>query len=131
GNQVAISVRDDGMGIDPVRIRTVAVARGWVDASAHLSERDAINLLFRTGVSTASQVTQQAGRGVGLDVVREIVTQLRGVIEVETHAGQGSVFTLKFPLTLQIARAVLVRAGPQLIAIPMSVVERIGRLDYY
>lgn len=131
GNQVAISVRDDGAGIDPNHIRSVALARGWIDPSAQLSEREAINLLFRTGVSTAEKVTQQSGRGVGLDVVREIVTQLRGVIEVDSQPGQGSVFTLKFPLTLQIARAVLVRAGPQVLAIPMAVVEQIGRLDYY
>jgi chemotaxis protein histidine kinase CheA/ActR/RegA family two-component response regulator len=131
GNQVAISVRDDGAGIDPKRIRSVAVARGWIDSSAQLSEREAINLLFQTGVSTADKVTQQSGRGVGLDVVRETVTQLRGVIEVDSQPGQGSVFTMKFPLTLQIARAVLVRVGPQVVAIPMAVVEQIGRLDYY
>ena len=131
GNQVAISVRDDGAGIDPNHIRSVAIQRGWVDSSTQLSEREAINLLFQTGVSTAEKVTQQSGRGVGLDVVREIVTQLRGVIEVDSQPGQGSVFTMKFPLTLQIARAVLVRAGPQMVAIPMAVVEEIGRLDYY
>jgi chemotaxis protein histidine kinase CheA/CheY-like chemotaxis protein len=131
GNQVAISVRDDGAGIDPNHIRSVAIQRGWVDSSTQLSEREAINLLFQTGVSTAEKVTQQSGRGVGLDVVREIVTQLRGVIEVDSQPGQGSVVTMKFPLTLQIARAVLVRAGPQVVAIPMAVVEEIGRLDYY
>jgi chemotaxis protein histidine kinase CheA/ActR/RegA family two-component response regulator len=131
GNQVAISVRDDGAGIDPKHIRSVAIARGWIDSSAQLSEREAINLLFQTGVSTAEKVTQQSGRGMGLDVVREIVTQLRGVIEVDSHPGQGSVFTMKFPLTLQIARAVLVRVGPQVVAIPMAIVEAIGRLDYY
>ena len=131
GNQVAISVRDDGAGIDPNHIRSVAIQRGWVDSSTQLSEREAINLLFQTGVSTAEKVTQQSGRGVGLDVVREIVTQLRGVIEVDSQPGQGSVFTMKFPLTLQIARAVLVRAGTQVVAIPMAVVEEIGRLDYY
>ena len=131
GNQVAISVRDDGAGIDPNHIRSVAIQRGWIDSSTQLSEREAINMLFQTGVSTAEKVTQQSGRGVGLDVVREIVTQLRGVIEVDSQPGQGSVFTMKFPLTLQIARAVLVRAGPQVVAIPMAVVEEIGRLDYY
>jgi chemotaxis protein histidine kinase CheA/ActR/RegA family two-component response regulator len=131
GNQVAISVRDDGAGIDPNRIRSVAVQRGWIDSSAQLSDREAINLLFQTGVSTADKVTEQSGRGVGLDVVREIVAQLRGVIEVDAQPGQGSVFTMRFPLTLQIARAVLVRAGTQTVAIPMAVVEEIGRLDYY
>jgi chemotaxis protein histidine kinase CheA/ActR/RegA family two-component response regulator len=131
GNQVAISVRDDGAGIDPNRVRSVAVARGWIDSSTQLSEREAINLLFQTGVSTAEKVTEQSGRGVGLDVVRASVGQLRGVIEVDAHPGQGSVFTMKFPLALQIARTLLVRVGTQTLAIPMAVVEQIGRLDYY
>jgi chemotaxis protein histidine kinase CheA/CheY-like chemotaxis protein len=131
GNQVVISVRDDGAGIDPERIRSVAAARGWIDRHAQLSERDAINLIFQPGVTTATSVTEQSGRGVGLDVVRDVVSHLRGTVEVDSRVGQGTVFTMKFPISLQIARAVLVRAGPQTVAIPMAVVEQIGRLDYY
>jgi len=131
GNQVAISVRDDGGGIDPERIRATAVARGWIDAYSSLSERDAINLIFRPGISTADMVTEESGRGVGLDVVRDTVTRLRGTVEVESSVSQGTVFTMKFPISLQIARAVLVRAGNQVLAIPMAVVDQIGRLDYY
>lgn len=131
GNQVVISVRDDGRGIDPESIRATAVARGWLDPYAQLSEKEAVNLIFQPGVSTAESLTEEAGRGVGLDVVRDAVTRLRGTVEVETVPGQGSVFTMKFPISLQIARAVLVKAGSQTLAIPMAVVEQIGRLDYY
>jgi CheY-like chemotaxis protein/two-component sensor histidine kinase len=131
GNQVVISVRDDGAGIDPQKIRDRAVARGWLDPHAQLSDKELINLIFRPGVTTAEAVTEEAGRGVGLDVVRDTVSRLRGTLEVDSAIGQGTVFTMKFPISLQIARAVLVRVGQQTLAIPMAVVDQIGRLDYY
>ncbi|HKV84533.1 MAG TPA: hybrid sensor histidine kinase/response regulator, partial [Ktedonobacterales bacterium] len=131
GNQVVISVADDGGGIDPEKIRATAIAKGWIDPYTHLSEKEAINLIFRSGVSTAETLTEESGRGVGLDVVRDSVTRLRGSIEVDSTIGQGTQFTLKFPISLQIARAVLVKAGGQTLAIPMAVVDQIGRLDYY
>ena len=131
GNQVVISVRDDGAGVDPEKIRETAVARGWIDPYTHLTEKEAINLIFRSGVSTAAALTEESGRGVGLDVVRDSVTGLRGTVEVESSVNQGTLFTMKFPISLQIARAVLVRVGSQTLAIPMAVVDQIGRLDYY
>ncbi len=131
GNQVVVAVRDDGAGIDPDKIRSTAVARGWIERNAKLSDKEAINLLFQPGVTTATSVTEQSGRGVGLDVVRDVVGHRRGTVEVDSHPGQGTTFTMKFPITLQIARTVLVRVGPQTVAIPMAVVEQIGRLDYY
>ncbi|WIG58355.1 MAG: Signal transduction histidine kinase CheA [Ktedonobacterales bacterium] len=131
GNQVVISVSDDGMGIDPEHIRQTAIARGWIDAYSHLSDKEAINLIFRQGITTAESLTEEAGRGVGLDVVRDAVTRLRGTIEVDSTVGQGTTFTLKFPIGLQIARAVMVKVGPQTLAIPMTIVDQIGRLDYY
>ena len=131
GNQVVIAVRDDGAGIDAEKIRQTAIARGWIDGYTQLSDRDAINLIFQPGVSTADTVTEESGRGVGLDVVRDVVTRLRGTIEVDSAPGQGTTFTMKFPISLQIARAVLVRVSNQTLAIPMAVVDQIGRLDYY
>ncbi|HLJ80398.1 MAG TPA: chemotaxis protein CheW, partial [Ktedonobacterales bacterium] len=131
GNQVVISVRDDGAGINPEKIRETAIARGWIDPYANLTEKDALNLIFQPGVSTAETVTEESGRGVGLDVVRDTVSRLRGAVEVESSVGQGTVFTMKFPISLQIARAVLVRVGSQTLALPMTVVDQIGRLDYY
>ena len=131
GNQVVISVRDDGAGIDPEHIRNTAVTRGWIDSYSQLSEREAINLIFQPGITTAESLTEESGRGVGLDVVRDTVTRLRGTIEVESAVGQGTVFTMKLPISLQIARAVLVKVKNQTLAIPMAVVDQIGRLDYY
>jgi len=131
GNQVVIAVHDDGSGIDPERVRMVAVSRGQLDANAQLSEREAINLIFQQGVSTAESITEESGRGVGLDVVRDAVARLRGTVEVDSSVTRGSTFTMKFPISLQIARAVLVKVGTQTLAIPMLVVEHIGRLDYY
>jgi chemotaxis protein histidine kinase CheA/ActR/RegA family two-component response regulator len=131
GNQVVISVRDDGAGIDTQRIRDTAVARGWIDSYSQLSEKEAINLIFQPGITTAESVTEEAGRGVGLDVVRDTVNRLRGTMEVESVVGQGTVFTMKFPISLQITRAVLVKIKNQTLAVPMAVVDQIGRLDYY
>ncbi|HEX6123544.1 MAG TPA: chemotaxis protein CheW, partial [Ktedonobacterales bacterium] len=131
GNQVAISVQDDGAGINPERIRQMAISRGLLDPNSHLSDREAIDLIFRPGMTTADTVTEESGRGVGLDVVRDAVTRLRGSVEVASTPGQGSSFTLKFPISLQIARAVLVRTGQQSYAVPMAIVSQIGRLDYY
>lgn len=131
GNQVVIDVRDDGRGIDPQRIRETAIAKGWIDAYATLSDHDALSLIFQPGVSTAETLTEESGRGVGLDVVRDAAVRLKGSVDVDSDIGSGSVFTLKFPISLQIARAVLVKAGPHTYAIPMAVVDQIGRLDYY
>ncbi|HEU0028591.1 MAG TPA: Hpt domain-containing protein [Ktedonobacterales bacterium] len=131
GNQVLIEVQDDGRGIDPTRLRETAVARGWVDAYATLSDREALNLIFQPGVSTAQTVTEESGRGVGLDVVRDAAARLKGSVEVESNIGAGSIFSLRFPISLQIARAVLVKVSNSVYAIPMAVVDQIGRLDYY
>ncbi|MGH2504670.1 MAG: ATP-binding protein, partial [Ktedonobacterales bacterium] len=131
GNQVLIEVQDDGRGIDPAHLRETAVARGWVDAYAALSDREALNLIFQPGVSTAASVTEESGRGVGLDVVRDAASRLKGSVELESDVGVGSIFSLRFPISLQIARAVLVKIGANIYAIPMAVVDQIGRLDYY
>lgn len=131
GNQVLIEVQDDGRGIDPGRLRETAVARGWVDAYATISDSEALNLIFQPGVSTADSVTEESGRGVGLDVVRDAAARLKGSVEVASEVGSGSIFTLRFPISLQIARAVLVKVNANVYAIPMAVVDQIGRLDYY
>src|SRR5579883_479659 len=130
GNQIVITVRDDGTGIDAERVRSTAIARGLLDARAPLSEQAVLNLIFRPGFSTAEVISEESGRGVGLDVVADVARRLRGSVEVESTPGNGSAFTMKFPISVQIQRAVLVRAGDQTYAIPMAVVEQIGRLDY-
>jgi chemotaxis protein histidine kinase CheA/ActR/RegA family two-component response regulator len=131
GNQVVITVRDDGAGVDVERVRSAALARGLIDSYARLSTQEALNLLFQPGLSTSDVIDEESGRGVGLDVVRDTVARLRGTVEVESPPGEGTIFTLRIPVSLQITRAVLVRAGPQTFAVPMTNVEQIGRLDYY
>ena len=131
GNQVAITVRDDGAGIDPQRIRNAAIARGIISPDQLLSDSDIIDLIFRPGFSTAEVLSEESGRGVGLDVVRDSVSRLRGTLEVESTPGQGTAFTMKFPTSLAIQSAMMVKVGEHQFAIPTVIVEAIGRLDNY
>ncbi|GHO42962.1 hybrid sensor histidine kinase/response regulator [Ktedonospora formicarum] len=131
GNQVVITVSDDGKGLDPENIRQSALARGLIHPSQHLSEGDLIDLIFRPGFSTAEVLSEESGRGVGLDVVRDSVSRLRGTLEVESAPGQGTSFTMKFPTSLAIQNAMMVRVADQQFAIPTLVVESIGRLDSF
>ncbi len=131
GNQVVITVRDDGTGIDPERIRREATSRGLITPDQVLSESEVIELIFRPGFSTAEVLSEESGRGVGLDVVRDSVSRLRGSMEVETMPGQGTAFTMKFPTSLAIQNAMMVRVSDQQFAIPTVMVEAIGRLDSF
>jgi chemotaxis protein histidine kinase CheA/ActR/RegA family two-component response regulator len=130
GNQIVVTVRDDGTGIDAEKVRNTAISRGLLDARAPLSEQAVLNLIFRPGFSTAESITEESGRGVGLDVVADVAARLRGSVEVESTPGNGSAFTLRFPISVQIQRAVLARVSDQTYAVPMALVEQIGRLDY-
>jgi chemotaxis protein histidine kinase CheA/ActR/RegA family two-component response regulator len=131
GNQVVITVRDDGVGIDAEHVRNAAISRGLVRADQALSQGDLIDLIFRPGFSTAEVLSEESGRGVGLDVVRDSVSRLRGTLEVESMPGQGTAFTMKFPTSLAIQNAMMVRIGAQQFAIPTANVEAIGRLDNF
>ncbi|GHO65667.1 hypothetical protein KSC_045590 [Ktedonobacter sp. SOSP1-52] len=131
GNQVVITVRDDGKGLDPDIIRQTAIERGLIRPGQPLSEGDVIDLIFRPGFSTAQVLSEESGRGVGLDVVRDSVSRLRGTLEVESAPGQGTAFTMKFPTSLAIQNAMMVRVANQQFAIPTLVVESIGRLDSF
>jgi len=130
GNHIYIEVEDDGRGIDFERVRKTAVENGLASAetAAEVPDRDLLDFLFHPGFSTAPRMTELAGRGVGLDVVRSNLAQLNGEIEVETDKGHGTRFTLKVPLTLIISQALFVRCGPHMFALPLSFVEEIRRL---
>lgn len=131
GNQVVIMVRDDGTGIDPERVRNAAISHGFVTREQQLSEGDIIELIFRPGFSTAEVLSEESGRGVGLDVVRDSVSRLRGTLEVESMPGQGTAFTMKFPTSLAIQSTMMVMVGENQYAIPTVMVEAIGRLDNF
>jgi chemotaxis protein histidine kinase CheA/ActR/RegA family two-component response regulator len=131
GNQIVITVRDDGTGIDTEGVRRTAVSRGLIRPDQSLSESDLINLIFRPGFSTAGVLSEESGRGVGLDVVRDSVSRLRGTLIVETTPGQGTAFTMTFPTSLAIQSVMVVRVGNQQFAVPTVAVEAIGRYDNF
>ncbi len=130
GNHIFIEVEDDGRGIDYERVRQGVIQAGELSpvAASELSERELREYLFRPGFSTASSMTELAGRGVGLDVVRANVHALNGEIEVRSEVGHGACFTVKVPLTLIISQALFVRCGTSTFALPLAFVEEIRRL---
>ena len=129
GNHVIIEVTDDGRGIDAQRIRAKALELGLTtpEESARLSETEALDFIFRPGFSTAEQVTEISGRGVGMDVVQSVLHRLKASIHVETRHGEGTTFRLKLPLTLAIIRALLFWVEQRLYAIPLNAVVEIAR----
>jgi two-component system chemotaxis sensor kinase CheA len=131
GGSIAITVKDDGRGIDPARVAAVAVDRGLITrAQAQLIDmRAAIELLFAPGFSTAAEVGALSGRGVGMDAVREKIRELGGEVTVASVQGEGTVNEIRLPLTLAIMSALLVEAGARPFGIPLQRVERTMRLD--
>ncbi|MBI3635009.1 MAG: response regulator [Candidatus Rokubacteria bacterium] len=127
GGALYVEVADDGRGIDIAMVRQTAIARGIITpgAAAALPDRDALDLIFVPGVSTAATVTAASGRGVGMDVVRTNVSRLNGDIHIETEPGVGTRFTIKLPLTIAISDALVVRAGGELFAVPMAAVHTV------
>lgn len=125
-NQIVIDIEDDGKGISADFLKNKAVSKGIItpEVAARMSDREALELIFASGFSTAEQISDISGRGVGMDIVRTNVERLNGTITVETEAGQGTRFTVRLPLTLAIIRALLVAVNGQTYAIPLtSVVE--------
>ena len=127
GNDVSVSFRDDGGGLDMARIRARAVDQGLVAADQAMTDEQLANLIFNPGFSTASEVTELAGRGVGMDVVRSEVQSLGGRIETQFHPGQGAAFKLIMPLTTAVTHVVMVRAGALTVAVPSNLVEIVHR----
>ena len=127
GNHVQIVVEDDGAGIDEERIREVAVQRGLASADAvrELPRRELMNLIFVPGFSTARQVTALSGRGVGMDVVKNNIANLSGIIELQTERGRGTRFEITLPVTLAIVRALVVAVAGRTYAVPLNSVLEI------
>lgn len=129
GNHVVIEVRDDGRGIDPDYVRRKAVQRGLVKADQQLTSEEIRELLFMPGFSTRDEVSSLSGRGVGMDVVKNNVAELSGMIELASDVGQGTVVTLTLPITLAIIKALIVRVGSRNYAIPINAVLETLMLD--
>ncbi|MFV0681142.1 Hpt domain-containing protein [Ottowia sp.] len=128
GNVVSVAFRDDGAGLDLARIRERAIEKEVIAADQKLSDGELSNLIFAPGFTTTTEVTELAGRGVGMDVVRTEVLALGGRIETETSAGQGTLFRLVLPLTTAVTHVVMVRAGQLSIGVPSNQVEVVRRL---
>jgi two-component system chemotaxis sensor kinase CheA len=129
GNQVVIEVSDDGAGIDVEKVRQGAVAQGLIKPgdAARLSEAETLEMILRPGFSTAEEITELSGRGIGLDVVQSVLARLKGTVQIETVAGRGTTFRLRLPLTLAIIRALLFRVEHRLYALPLNAVAEITR----
>jgi len=129
GNQVIVEVTDDGRGIDSQKIRAKAIEMGLTTAeeAAKMSEQETLNFIFRPGFSTAEQVTEVSGRGVGMDVVQSVLHRLKASVSLETRLGHGTTFRLKLPLTLAIIKALLFWVEQRLYAIPLNAVIEIAR----
>jgi chemosensory pili system protein ChpA (sensor histidine kinase/response regulator) len=128
GNEVVLTLADDGGGLDLEGIRAQAVERGLMVHGEQMEDRHLGDLIFLPGFSTAEEVTQIAGRGVGMDVVREEVRALGGRIEVDSSAGQGVTFTIRLPLTTAVTQTVLVKSGSRTCALPAVMVEQVRQL---
>lgn len=131
GGQVTIEINDDGAGVNLDRVREKAVSQGLVSAqeAQRMSERDALQLLFQPGFSTAAKITNLSGRGVGMDVVRTSVEKIGGSVDLTTEPGQGTQVKLRLPLTLAIIPALLVSSNGQRYAIPQVNLQELVRLE--
>ena len=130
GTQVVIEVRDDGRGIDPAHLRTQAVEKGTLkpEEAKRLTDQETLNLIFESGFSTASEVTEVSGRGIGMDVVRTVLDRLKGTVHVSSKKGRGTTIQLRAPLTLASIQTLLFRVGGRLFAVPLSSVVEITRI---
>lgn len=127
GNNVVIEVRDDGNGIDVESVKKTAIERGVITAEQgdNMNEKDIINLLFNAGFSTAKQISDVSGRGVGLDVVKSKIESLSGEVEVKSKMGEGSTWIIRLPLTLAIIQALMVTIGDEKYAISLGSIQTI------
>ncbi|MDR3369030.1 Hpt domain-containing protein [Rhodoferax sp.] len=127
-NDVAVTFSDDGKGLNLARIRDKALASGAIRADQTLSDEQVANLIFTSGLSTATEVSEMAGRGIGMDVVRNEVNALGGRVELSTQSGQGTQFKLVMPLTTAVNQVVLLRLGELMMGVPANQVELVRRV---
>jgi chemosensory pili system protein ChpA (sensor histidine kinase/response regulator) len=127
-NEIAVILSDDGAGLDLEKLYRKAIERGLVTAEQPMSDAEKMQLIFASGLSTADQVTELAGRGVGMDVVRNEITSIGGRVDIASTRGKGTTFTIYLPLTLAVTQVVMVKAGAATLAISAAMVENVLRL---
>ena len=130
GNELVLTLRDDGRGLDLEKIRSKALEKGMIKSDQTFSDHDLSLLIFDAGFSTASNVTQLSGRGIGMDVVKNEINNLGGRIDVSSVTGEGTTFVIRLPLSLAVTQVLLVRAGDRTIAIPAALVEQVQELKH-
>jgi chemosensory pili system protein ChpA (sensor histidine kinase/response regulator) len=128
GNEVVVTVSDDGAGLDLERLRERGIEAGLLAPGSDAGERELCDLIFAPGISTATEITELAGRGVGLDVVREQVNAVGGRITVATRRGRGTRFTIYLPMSLSILQVVIAHVGARRYALPAAMIEQIRRV---
>ncbi len=129
GTDVVINIKDDGAGIDAKKVKEKAIKQGFVTADTVISDHDALQFILQSGFSTADEVTQVSGRGVGMDVVDSEIKQLGGVLDIDTVQGKGTAFNVRLPLTLAINQALLVSVGDDVFAVPLASIEGVVRMS--
>lgn len=131
GGEVVMILSDDGKGIDTDAVRRKAIERGLIEEDARLTEQEIQQFIFNAGFSTAAKVTQISGRGVGMDVVSSEIKQMGGSVSIDSKKGQGTRFTIRLPFTLAMNRALMIRVGEDIYAIPLNQIEGIVRISPY
>ncbi len=131
GSDVILRLSDDGAGIDIETVRSKAIERNLMTADSELSDREILQFILHAGFSTAKNVTQISGRGVGMDVVRSEIKRLNGSIEIDSTTGKGSVFTIRLPFTVAMNRALMVTVGEEIYALPLNSIEGVVRVSPY
>ncbi|MCO5786782.1 hybrid sensor histidine kinase/response regulator [Pseudomonas sp. G11-1] len=131
GSEIVIRLSDDGRGVDLQAVRDKAIERGLMDADAALTDQEVLQFILEAGFSTAQQITQISGRGVGMDVVNAEIKQLGGSMTLATEPGQGTSFNIRLPFTVSVNRALMVYSGEDLYAIPLNTIEGIVRVSGY
>ncbi|GHG69584.1 chemotaxis protein CheA [Alishewanella longhuensis] len=131
GDHILLTIQDDGAGMDPEKLKGLAIKRGVIDADAatRMSDTEAFNLIFAPGFSTKEQISDISGRGVGMDVVKTKITQLNGTVHIHSKLGEGTLLEIKVPLTLAILPTLMVMVGKQTFALPLAGVNEIFHLD--
>ncbi|MCH4293860.1 chemotaxis protein CheA [Shewanella sp. 3B26] len=131
GDHILLKIEDDGAGMDPEKLKSIAISRGVLDedAAARMSDHEAYNLIFAPGFSTKTEISDISGRGVGMDVVKTRITQLNGTVHIDSVKGKGTILEIKVPLTLAIMPTLMVEVAKQVFALPLSSVNEIFHLD--